>query len=178
MSGALDGAIFEIEHWPHNADLAIFEYCQHGGQSIGRDDFGVIIEQQDELASGVGNTDVVFYSKVERLVVIDNQQSVATNPGKFGTHLWWCGGVGHHDEFQVLIGGTLNQRSYRVDDQWESRATHFGTATASGDDDGNFWLLLERALQSHGRCFGVENRRCCDASALQVRSHRHLVGNR
>ena len=125
----------------------------------------------------MGNTDVVLYSEVERLVVINDQQSIATNLGKCGTHLWWCGGVGHHDDLKVLIRGSLNQRSHRVDHQWECCAANFGTAAAGGDDDGNFWLSRERALDPHGWDSGVKKRSCCDASALQVRGHRHLVGN-
>jgi hypothetical protein len=82
----------------------------------------------------VGDTDVVFHREVERLVIVDDHQSVAAQTSKFCAHLGRRRCVGNDDELELLVGRLLEQGLHGVDHQRRRRAADFGTAAAGGDD--------------------------------------------
>jgi len=134
VAGALNRAVLKVQNRPDDTDRRVFKECEHRLDGVGGDDLGVVVEEKHELAARVGDTDVVLHSEVEGLVVVDDHQSVATDPSELGAHLGRRRCVGDDDELELLVGRLLEQGLNGVHDERHRIAAQVGAAAAGRDD--------------------------------------------
>ena len=65
-AGVLDPSIGVVEPGAHRAHLRSLRLLQHGGEPVGLDDLGVVVEEDEVLAPGLGSAEVVEGGEVER----------------------------------------------------------------------------------------------------------------
>ena len=83
VAGALNEAVFVQQHWPGHGNFRVFEQAHQRFNGVGRNEFGVVVQQQDVVAVAIHHAKVYLFSEVELLVILHHGDEVRASINDF-----------------------------------------------------------------------------------------------
>ena len=90
VTGALNKAIFVQQHWSGHGNFGVFKKAHQRFNGVGRNEFGVVIQEQQIVAVGIHYAQVHLFGKVELLVVFHHFDRVSAGINNFSAR-FLCG---------------------------------------------------------------------------------------